>query len=194
MAGGLGAWSRPRVTEALVRVGVVTLEVPGSGTLPRLACYTRRQEAPRRRRRRSPHPHSLKDVLRRPDLHTASRLPGVPRCPGTVRHRTSPAPPRPGRQAWQRAGAVGPGARTPGSAFPRPSHAGLGPAPRRIRSRLLGAAQPGPALVRAQWACAELDSAVAGWLATYCACTGFGGGTFCVWRVCEMFILFFLGG
>lgn len=169
----------------------------------RLSRYTRRQEVPRGRRRRSPPPHSLKDVLRSPDLHDASRLPGVPQCPGTVRHRSSPAPPRPGRPASQRAGAVEPGARTPGSAIPRPSRTGLAPPRGAVLPSLLGAAQPSPAppcaeqpssaLVKAQCAGAEPYSEAAGRPAPYYACAGLGGGTFwLVWRVAERFLKFSL--
>jgi hypothetical protein len=149
----------------------VTLAIPPSPEL-RLSRYTRRQEVPRGRRRRAPHPHSLKDVLRSPDLHGASCLPGVPQCPGTVRHRSSPAPPRPGRPASQRAGAVEPGARTPGSAIPRPSQAGFGSAPRRspaqsswlraTKPRPPCSAQSSPSFVKAQCAGAEPKSEAAG--------------------------------
>lgn len=124
-------------------------------------------------------------------------------CPGTVRHRSLPAPPRPGRPASQRAGAVGPGARTPGSAVPRPIRTGFGPAPRRSQAlsswcsatkpRLLRWAQPSPALVKAQCAGAEPRSAAAGGLAPYCACAGLGGGTFwLVWLVAVRFLVFSL--
>lgn len=47
-----GGGPPPGVTEALARLGVVTLAVPVSGAQPRLFRHPRCQEAPRRRRKR----------------------------------------------------------------------------------------------------------------------------------------------
>lgn len=186
---------------ALARVGVVTLAVPGDpGSAPLAALHLTPGSSPR-----APEAVAAPTLTQRRAPKSRSSWCQPPaRCPSVSRDSEAQkfaAPPRPGRPASRCAGAVGLGAGTPGSAVPRPSRTGLGPAPRRSQAPPSWrsatkplpprSAQPNSALVKAQCAGAEPHSAAASGLAPYCACTGLGGGTFWrVWRVAERFLMF----